>query len=278
MQLCIAVESYLKQYEKEHGEIPVEPENPVDAGRCPANGRRAGPRPHGVSGCGDKRADDIRPYRVGSYPPVARGTPALRRHGTDGGPAGQVGTARQLSGLAGWSMRAAQGAAAPVTKPKNGTGRGCTPGSCFVCTAFRRHEPPYWGVQGGRSPPALLSPLFLREEMGAPAAQAPAGRLASTRRADTIRPYGLGSWRTALVRPAPWQTAGRPGGRPLRQSRQPHVGAAALGGPPPGDAPVSGQKSAPPGIRAALVFTALRGNTPNQGWQAAACRGCCAGR
>ena len=28
MQLCIAVESYLKQYEKEHGEIPVEPENP----------------------------------------------------------------------------------------------------------------------------------------------------------------------------------------------------------------------------------------------------------
>ena len=47
---------------------------------------------------------------------------------------------------------------------------------------------------------------------------------------------------------------------------------------PPGDTPVSGQKSTPPGIRAALVFTALRGNTPNQGWQAAACRGCCAGR
>ena len=60
---------------------------------------------------------------------------------------------------------------------KKGTGRGCTPGSCFVCTAFRRHEPPYWGVQGGRSPPALLSPPFLREEMGAPAAQASAGRL-----------------------------------------------------------------------------------------------------
>ena len=28
MQLCIAVERYLEQYEKEHGEIPVEPENP----------------------------------------------------------------------------------------------------------------------------------------------------------------------------------------------------------------------------------------------------------
>ena len=28
MQLCIAVESYLEQYEKEHREIPAEPENP----------------------------------------------------------------------------------------------------------------------------------------------------------------------------------------------------------------------------------------------------------
>ena len=28
MQLCVAVEYYLEQYEKEHGTIPVEPENP----------------------------------------------------------------------------------------------------------------------------------------------------------------------------------------------------------------------------------------------------------
>ena len=27
MQLCIAVESYLEQYEREHGPIPVEPED-----------------------------------------------------------------------------------------------------------------------------------------------------------------------------------------------------------------------------------------------------------
>ena len=92
---------------------------------------------------------------------------------------------------------------------KKGTGRGCTPGSCFVCTAFRRHEPPYWGVQGGRSPPALLSPHFFGKKWGRPPRRHPPGGLASTRRADTIRPYGLGSWRTALVRPAPWQTAGR---------------------------------------------------------------------
>ena len=55
---------------------------------------------------------------------------------------------------------------------QKGTGRGCTPGSCFVCTAFRRHEPPYWGVQGGRSPPGPSFSPFLREEMRAPAAQA----------------------------------------------------------------------------------------------------------
>ena len=131
---------------------------------------------------------------------------------------------------------------------KKGTGRGCTPGSCFVCTAFRRHEPPYWGVQGGRSPPALLSPHFFGKKWGRPPRRHPPGGWASTRRADTIRPYGLGSWRTALVRPAP---RGRARFRTKKRAAR---------------------------IRAALVFTALRGNTPNQGWQAAACRGCCAGR
>ncbi len=131
---------------------------------------------------------------------------------------------------------------------KKGTGRGCTPGSCFVCTAFRRHEPPYWGVQGGRSPPALLSPHFFGKKWGRPPRRHPPG-----------------GW-------AP------PDGRILSAPTGLAVGVPRWSGPPPGDAPVSGQKSAPPGIRAALVFTALRGNTPNQGWQAAACRGCCAGR
>ena len=49
---------------------------------------------------------------------------------------------------------------------KKGTGRGCTPGSCLLCTACRRHEPPYWGAQGGRSPPALLSPHFFGKKWG----------------------------------------------------------------------------------------------------------------
>ena len=123
---------------------------------------------------------------------------------------------------------------------KKGTGRGCTPGSCFVCTAFRRHEPPYWGVQ--------VPPIS-------------SGRNGGARRAGIRREAGP-----------------PPDGRILSAPTGLAVGVPRWSGPPPGDAPVSGQKSAPPGIRAALVFTALRGNTPNQGWQAAACRGCCAGR
>ena len=77
------------------------------------------------------------------------------------------------------------------------------------------------------------------------------------------------------------QASGNPSSAPVRAlGHLPPSGGKAPGArcAPPGDTPVSEQKSAPPGIRAALVFTALRGNTPNQGWQAAACRGCCAGR
>ena len=77
------------------------------------------------------------------------------------------------------------------------------------------------------------------------------------------------------------QASGNPSSAPVRAlGHLPPSGGKAPGArcAPPRDTLVSGQKSAPPGIRAALVFTALRGNTPNQGWQAAACRGCCAGR
>ena len=131
---------------------------------------------------------------------------------------------------------------------KKGTGRGCTPGSCFVCTAFRRHEPPYWGARVGEAPRPFFPPIS-------------SGRNGGARRAGTRREAGP-----------------PPDGRILSAPTGLAVGVPRWSGPPPGDAPVSGQKSAPPGIRAALVFTALRGNTPNQGWQAAACRGCCAGR
>ena len=158
--------------------------------------------PHGASGFGDKRADDIRPYRVGSYPPVARGTPALRRQAPTAARRARPVQRSGCQGLPG-DRRGPPRRGSACHETKKGTGRGCTPGSCFVCTAFRRHEPPYWGVQGGRSPPALLSPHFFGKKWGRPPRRHPPGGWASTRRADTIRPYGLGSWRTALVRPAP---------------------------------------------------------------------------
>ena len=204
--------------------------------------------PHGASGFGDKRADDIRPYIVSSYPPVARGTPALRRHGTDGGPAGQAGTAQRLSGPAGWSMRAAQGAAAPVTKPKKEPGVDARPVLALSVQLSAAMNPRIGGSRVGEAPRPFFPPIS-------------SGRNGGARRAGIRREAGP-----------------PPDGRILSAPTGLAVGVPRWAGPPPGDAPVSGQKSAPPGIRAALVFTALRGNTPNQGWQAAACRGCCAGR
>ena len=91
---------------------------------------------------------------------------------------------------------------------KKGTGRGCTPGSCLLCTACRRHEPPYWGAQGGRSPPALLSPHFFGKKWGRPPRRrVPRGEppvierraessrptkkeIPNVQRATTGRPYG----------------------------------------------------------------------------------------
>ena len=56
------------------------------------------------------------------------------------------------------------------------SGRRCAVCFCPVCTAPRRHEPPYWGVQGGRSPPALLSPHFFGKKWGPrPGRPAPPG-------------------------------------------------------------------------------------------------------
>ena len=53
-----------------------------------------------------------------------------------------------------------------LSRQQKGTGRGCTPGSCPVCTAFRRREPPYWGGAGGTFPRPLLSPHFFGKKWG----------------------------------------------------------------------------------------------------------------
>ena len=63
-------------------------------------------------------------------------------------------------------------AGAPITaSTSQWDGRQCRPGLCPVYTAHRRHEPSVSGGAGG-TPPAPSFPPFLREEMGAPAAQA----------------------------------------------------------------------------------------------------------
>ena len=172
----------------------------------------------------------------------------FRRHSTDGGPAGQAGTAQRLSGPAGWSMRAAQGAAAPVTKPKKEPGVDARPVLALSVQLSAAMNPRIGGSRVGEAPRPFFPPIS-------------SGRNGGARRAGIRREAGP-----------------PPDGRILSAPTGLAVGVPRWAGPPPGDTPVSGQNSAPPGIRAALVFTALRGNTPNQGWQAAACRGCCAGR
>ena len=59
---------------------------------------------------------------------------------------------------------------------QKGTGRGCTPGSCFVCAAHRRHEPPFWGAPGGIYPPALSFPPLSSERKRCPGRAGPLPR------------------------------------------------------------------------------------------------------
>ena len=64
-------------------------------------------------------------------------------------------------------------------------------------------NPRIGGSRVGEAPRPFFPPHFFGKKWGRPPRRHPPGGWASTRRADTIRPYGLGSWRTALVRPAP---------------------------------------------------------------------------
>ena len=136
------------------------------------------------------RADDIRPYGPGSchtaLQTARQGCRALRlrrgprchnhqsfseaRHRRRPGGPGRYSVAMIRACGVIDAGRPRRGSACHETQKR--TGRASTPGSCFVCTAFRRHEPPYWGAPGGFSPGPFFPP-FLREEMGAPAGQAP---------------------------------------------------------------------------------------------------------
>ena len=96
-----------------------------------------------------------------------------------------------------------------LSRNPKGTGRGCTPGSCLLCTACRRHEPPYWGAQGGRSPPALLSLHFFGKKWG-PRPGRPVPRGAP--RCENVEPLIRPSVRTGAPSPCGGKASG--GGYP----------------------------------------------------------------
>ena len=114
-----------------------------------------------------------------------------------------------------------------LSRNPKGTGRGCTPGSCLLCTACRRHEPPYWGGQGGRSPPALLSPHFFGKKWG-PRPGRPVPRGAP--RCENVEPLIR---RGLAAPPSPlWgEGFGRMISAPTGMAVDTRAGAAALGGP-----------------------------------------------
>ena len=96
-----------------------------------------------------------------------------------------------------------QGAAAPVTKPKKVPGVDARPVLALSVQLSAAMNPRIGGSRVGEAPRPFFPPHFFGKKWGRPPRRHPPGGWASTRRADTIRPYGLGSWRTALVRPAP---------------------------------------------------------------------------
>ena len=151
-----------------------------------------------------KRADDIRPYKTAANAPV------FQRHGTGGGPAGAPGTAQQPSGLAGQSRCVPPEARQRLQHERQENERRCAVGLCPARAAHRRHEPPYWGAQGGRSPPALLFPHFFGKKWGPPSSAQATDRSLPGGPESSFPPLGLLSPR----RPLRWVAAGAPLGPP----------------------------------------------------------------
>ena len=125
-------------------------------------------------------------------------------------------------------MRAARGAAAPASKPKKEPGVDARPVLALSVQLSAAMNPRIGGSRVGEAPRPFFPPISsgrnggarragTRREAGpplngrpqvaptdgAPGRRAPRASGYGDKRADTIRPYGLGSWRTALGRPAP---------------------------------------------------------------------------
>ena len=168
-------------------------------------------------------------------------------------------------------------AGAPVTASASQWGGWqCRPGLCPVCTAHRRHEPPYWGAQGGRSPPALLSPHFFGKKWG-PRPGRPVPRGAP--RCENVEPLIRPSVRTGAPSPfggkasgggypplrarrlirAPGSYPRAPSLAPLGQFTLSRATAAALGGP----FRLAGSRAARQGCRALLPGNHGRSQIPS---------------
>ena len=111
-------------------------------------------------------------------------------------------------------MRAAQGAAAPVTKPKKEPGVDARPVLALSVQPTAAMNP-RTGGRRGHSPGPFFPTAFFWKESGAPAGQAPPGGWASIERATTGRPYGR---RAGSSRPTGQRLRGQTGGYypPLR--------------------------------------------------------------
>ena len=93
------------------------------------------------------------------------------------------------------------------------SGRQCAVGFCPVRTAYRRHEPPFGGIQGAE-PLALLSPHFFGKKWGR--RRRPKLRSLPGRPESSFPPLGLLSPR----RPLRWVAAGAPLGASPESARR----------------------------------------------------------
>ena len=227
-----------------------------------------------------RRVRDAAPYGFGGGPVaiIHQSFSAARHRRRPGGPGRYSVAMIRACGVID-AGRPRRGSACHETK--KGTGRGCTPGSCLLCTACRRHEPPYWGAQGGRSPPALLSPHFFGKKWG-PRPGRPVPREAP--RCENVEPLIRPSVRTGAPSPCGGKASGggypplrarrlirAPGSYPRAPSLAPlgqftlsratagGAGAAALGGP----FRLAGSRTARQGCRALLPGNRGRSQIPS---------------
>ena len=158
----------------------------------------------------------------------------FRRHGTNGGPAGQAGTARQLSGLAGCPARAARGAAAPVTKAKKEPGVDARPVLALSVQLSAAVNPRIGGAPGGLSPGPFFPTAFFGKKAVPPEAGPPSSAQVTDcslrRKRQSSFPPLCPCSRRGIAIPGPDWPANR-------AAPFPRLALSAIGGASPGNSP-----------------------------------------